>query len=53
MYVGCSLEARIKEGLDVGSAGSGGSDTKCKISAADVPMYRFPSGNSLASASWP
>jgi len=38
LYVGCSLEAKIKEDLELGSAGSGGSETKCKISAADVPI---------------
>ncbi len=33
----------MKVGFNVGSAGSGGSETKCKISAALVPIYRFPS----------
>lgn len=43
LYGGCSLEAKMKDGVDARSAGSGGSETKCRISAADVPMYRFPS----------
>jgi hypothetical protein len=43
----------MKVGFNVGSAGSGGSETKCKISAALVPIYRFPSNKISASASWP
>lgn len=40
---GCKRDAIMKLGWPSGSLGSGGMRTKCRISAAEVPMYRFSS----------
>ena len=44
-YAGGSLEARIYVGLPDASSGSDGICTKCRISEAEVPTYRFWSGS--------
>ena len=41
--IGCSLDARIKVGLEEVSDESAVMVTKCRISAAEVPTYRFSS----------
>lgn len=41
---GCRRDAMMKLGWPSGSLGSGGMRTKCRISAAEVPIYRFSSG---------
>lgn len=38
-----SLEARMKDGSFDSSEGLGGRQTKCRISAAEVPIYRLSS----------
>lgn len=38
-----NLEARIKDGSFDSSEGLGGRQTKCRISAAEVPIYRLSS----------
>lgn len=38
-----NLEARMKDGSFDSSEGLGGRQTKCRISAAEVPIYRLSS----------
>lgn len=49
---GGSLEANMYEGLPEGSSGSGGICTKCRISEAEVPMYRFWSAHCQLLIAW-
>lgn len=39
----CNRDARINVGSLASSVGSDGIDTKCRISAAEVPIYRLSS----------
>ncbi|PLN85552.1 hypothetical protein BDW42DRAFT_150435 [Aspergillus taichungensis] len=48
-----NLEARMKDGSLDWSEGSGGRQTKCRISAEEVPIYRLSSVVALSDQSRP